>query len=1343
MSLTASADAQGDLAGCTDAQFAAGAWSDPTCAAGSKVGTVTLQTPSIGAMTGDVYLAATAPGSSIARVFLDATSTQYGSKARVKASGVIDVDPGTGATTATFDDLPPVAFTSFAMTLRGGGAPVVSLPRTCGTFAGQAALTPHAGSGATSNASLSLSSSCPQASQFGPDLSLDLAPNDAGGAGKLTTTITVPGGDQELSKVKINMPEGLTAKLKGAARCSIADAQNDACAVGTQIGTVSAKVGVPGAPYTQSGKVYLTDGRGGNVAGMAIVLPAVVGPIDLGKVITIADVQLHSPDLALEITADVPTQVKGVRLDVRQLEIAITKDDFIVNPSACGTLSGTAAFDGKQGADATDSATISIPAGSCAAQTFDPQIDFSASNPSPGEASDFTTDITLANGPGAESPFKAATVRLPQGMSLSASADARGDLAGCTDAQFHQDDLTVANTCPAGSEIGTVLIKTDLVGDLTGKAYLAPGTSGNLARVFLEGTAVDIPNLTVRLIGKVQVNESTGATDAVFDSVPAIPVTQFKVTFRGGDAPTLAMPRTCGTVSGTGTFTPVNGTAAVTRTANLGVNTACPDPSAFSPTIQLDRSTAAAGQSMTFTTTVAVPAKQQELSKLSMQLPAGLLGKISSVPACDLADANAGTCGAASQVGVVTAKVGVPSAPFTVTGKAFLVEGNAQHIARLAMVLPAKVGPVDLGDIITIADLTLRGDYGLDISADDIPTRVKGVRVDLSEFQLSINKPDFMVNPVSCDAANATSTLRSAQGGSQARSQAFITTGCDQLSLNASLGFVAAPASPMVASRVTTQIRATAAAGKALDALKTVRVTMPDGVSLSPSAGARGDLAECHSAQFKVDDITVDEACPAGSKVGTVVMNSPMVGELTGNVFLAPKAGGHFAQMFIQATAPDYPSLRVKIAGTLDVDATSGRLTAAFAGLPQVQVSSIDLTLRGDDAPVLALPRTCGQFGADLNVLRHGGGTSDATGSLTLDQDCPDAGAFGPSLELSGSSNQAGANTALTATVKVPARQQELTSMNVQMPAGLLGRLTVAPQCSVDDARADRCDPATQVGTVTAKVGVSTAPYTVEGKVFLTGGFDGSIAGLMFALPAKVGPIDLGTVVTLAQIKIEGSDLRMRIVANDIPTRVQGIPLSLGQLSIRMDRDGLVLNPSSCGTARADASYGSAQGGSANGGADYTTDGCGGLNWKPDFKIGFSGPASEMAVKGHPTISTVISQGEGQGNLRSAKVTLPDGLAADLANVNKRVCASAQTAIDGACPATSTIGSAEIVTSALPGTVKGSVIVVKVPASRSPGSWCASAIRSRSTCSATARSRRPAAGCSSPSTASPTRRSAR
>ncbi|MEH3053697.1 MAG: hypothetical protein PGN13_06755, partial [Patulibacter minatonensis] len=140
-----------------------------------------------------------------------------------------------------------------------------------------------------------------------------------------------------------------------------------------------------------------------------------------------------------------------------------------------------------------------------------------------------------------------------------------------------------------------------------------------------------------------------------------------------------------------------------------------------------------------------------------------------------------------------------------------------------------------------------------------------------------------------------------------------------------------------------------------------------------------------------------------------------------------------------------------------------------------------------------------------------------------------------------------------------------------------------------------------------------------------------------------------------------------------------------------------------CATARADATFGSAQGGVATGGADYGTGGCSNLNWQPGLKVGFSGPAAELAVKGHPTISTVITQTEGQGNLRSAKVTLPEGIAADTTNINKRVCASAQTASEGGCLAASVIGSAEIITSALPEPVNGDILIVKIPGASLPG----------------------------------------
>lgn len=1306
LSASASADGQPQLTGCTDAQFNKSSWANPTCPAASKVGSVEIQTPSVGAITGDAYIASTTPNGTISRLFLDASSTQFPGKVRIKVEGTINVNATSGETTATFDDLPPVGFTSFALSLRGAPNPVVSLPRTCGTFAGAGTLTPHAGAIAARTGSLTLNSACPPANQFGPNVSFDLAPNGAGDHGTLKTKITVPGGDQELRHVRVEMPEGLTAKLQGATRCTIVQANADACPALSKIGEADAKVGVSGAPFSQSGSIYLTEGRNGNIAGMAIILPAVVGPIDLGKVITIADVQLRSPDLALRIDADVPTRVKGVRLDIRELELEIGSSSdgqfYLLNPSSCGELTGTARFTSVDDRDASDDGAMTIAPGSCASQTFDPQLQFDAGTPRPNQASTFTTTITHANGPGAEAPFKSATVRLPDGVTMSASAGARGDLDGCTDAQFRQDDLAVASTCPAGSEIGTTRLETDLVGDLIGKAYLAPATSGNLARVFLETTATDVDNLTVRLVGKVNVDETTGVTEAVFDDVPAIPLTRFTVTFRGGDAPVLALPRTCGTVGGSARFESVN-SVVQNRSASLVINDACPTPGTFEPTAALTRSNTEAGKTMDFGTTVQVPVGNEELRGLRMTLPKGLLGTIASIPACSLTDAQNGDCAPTSRVGSVSAKVGLHSAPFTVTGAAYLVRGDSNSIARLALVLPAKVGPVDLGEVITIAELRLRSDYGLDVFADQIPTQVKGVRLDLHEFSLSIDRDDFMVNPVSCDPANAVTTLRSKEGTSRDRTQGLTTTDCDDLRLDASLGFTAAPASPLSSSAVTTSIRATSPAGNALDAMKKVTVTMPENVSLSPSAGATGNLAECTAAQFNAGDISVDAACPAGSKVGTVELNSPMVGDLSGDVYLGAKSGGHFSGVFFQATGPEYPSLRVKIAGVLDVDENTGRLTATFDDLPQVQVSSIDLRLRGGDAPVLGLPRTCGSFGAAATVARHGGATTNASGALQLNEDCPDPNAFAPELGLGVSPSQAGASTALGTSIKVPARHQELRSMDVTMPKGLLGRLTVAAQCPVDAARAGNCGADSEVGDVSANVGVASAPFTVQGKAYMTQGWDGSIAGLMFKLPAKVGPIDLGDVVTMAKIELIGSDLQMKITAPEIPTRVKGIPLNISALNIVISRPGVVLNANNCGPQQAGASFGSAQGGSAQGTAGYQATGCEGLNWQPGMKTIFSGSQTDINVKGHPTLTTVIEQQEGQGTMKSAVVTLPEGIGADTKNVSARWCMEMSDALAGRCAPTAKLGDAEIVTSALPNPVRGDIIMVRVEGQTLPG----------------------------------------
>ncbi len=180
VSLSASINSGNDLVGCSAAQFSLSDFSDPTCPAGSAIGTATIITPQVGTLTGNVYLAQTAPGSSIAGLYLDAKSTQFGSAVRVKLAGQVDVNAGTGVTTATFDNAPAVAFTSFQLALRGGTKPAISVPRSCGTPTGSATLTPQSGPSATRNNQLTINAGCGNDTAFAATGSVSLSTLAAG-----------------------------------------------------------------------------------------------------------------------------------------------------------------------------------------------------------------------------------------------------------------------------------------------------------------------------------------------------------------------------------------------------------------------------------------------------------------------------------------------------------------------------------------------------------------------------------------------------------------------------------------------------------------------------------------------------------------------------------------------------------------------------------------------------------------------------------------------------------------------------------------------------------------------------------------------------------------------------------------------------------------------------------------------------------------------------------------------------------------------------------------------------------------------------------------------------------
>ena len=127
------------LAFCPDGAFPLHSKAPVACPAGSRIGTVAIETPVLPAhsLSGPVYLASQqsrdpASGREY-RIFFDAESARYGVEVRLE--GRVAADPATGQLTATFDGAPQVAFSSVTLSFGTPGhvAPLSS-PPICSTL---------------------------------------------------------------------------------------------------------------------------------------------------------------------------------------------------------------------------------------------------------------------------------------------------------------------------------------------------------------------------------------------------------------------------------------------------------------------------------------------------------------------------------------------------------------------------------------------------------------------------------------------------------------------------------------------------------------------------------------------------------------------------------------------------------------------------------------------------------------------------------------------------------------------------------------------------------------------------------------------------------------------------------------------------------------------------------------------------------------------------------------------------------------------------------------------------------------------------------------------------------
>ncbi len=494
--------------------------------------------------------------------------------------------------------------------------------------------------------------------------------------------------------------------------------------------------------------------------------------------------------------------------------------------------------------------------------------------------------------------------------------------------------------------------------------------------------------------------------------------------------------------------------------------------------------------------------------------------------------------------------------------------------------------------------------------------------------------------------------------------------------------------------------------------MKSAVVTLPSGFTVDPSAG--GGLGACSETQIGWEEgapgpmkFNADPpACPEASKIGSLELSSPLIPhELKGEMFLASQNENPFHSTLAAYVVVNDPitGVLIKIAGKFVTDPATGRVTAEFAENPSLPFGDLKLHFFGGPRAELATPESCGTYAVNSELTpwsfpESGPSPADPFDEFAIDEACPN-GAFAPAFSAGSLNLQAGAYTPFVASFERSDRDQELAGLTVTLPPGLLANLSGVALCSdaqVQEARegAQGCPQESQIGTVLAGAGPGPDPLFVSGKAYLTGPYNGGPYGLAVVVPAIAGPFDFGTVVVRQSIRIDPTTARVTDVSDPFPTIIDGIPLRLRRVDVRLDRPGFMFNPTNCSKAGfAGTVFGSPLGAprSLSGSVGYATESgaaapvaapfqvtnCATLGFKPHFTASTAGRTSRadgasLTVK----LSYPSAPFGSQANLARVRVELPRQLPSNLKTLQQACTLATFQRNPATCPAGSRVGMA-------------------------------------------------------------------
>jgi len=474
--------------------------------------------------------------------------------------------------------------------------------------------------------------------------------------------------------------------------------------------------------------------------------------------------------------------------------------------------------------------------------------------------------------------------------------------------------------------------------------------------------------------------------------------------------------------------------------------------------------------------------------------------------------------------------------------------------------------------------------------------------------------------------------------------------------------------------------------------VKTATVTLPPGITLNPAAAA--GLEACTPAQIGIktkNPIT----CPEGSQIGTVSLNVPGLpnGSLQGHAYLGGPESGPITKppyiMYVAATSDRY-GIVVRLKGEVTPNPVSGQLTAVFQENPEQPFSNLVLSLKGGPLAPLANGLSCEANAASTTFTPFTGTAAQSPLASFEVTGCASPIPFAPGQSTSNEPGQGGANSTFTIGYERPQGNQYLAAIKTVLPPGVVGAISTVTPCTAAQVATETCPAASQIGTAQVKAG-SGAPFTFNGKVYLTGPFEGSPYGLAIVVQAAGGPFNLGAVIARAKIDVNQSTGQVIATDNQVPNIVKGVPTRVRSVTVSINRQGFERNPTNCSVFQTESTLTGSLGASAVVKTPFQAEGCSSLAFAPTFKAVTSGKYSKA---NGASLETTINQPAGQANIQYVKVQLPKQLPSRLTTLQKACLAATFEANPASCPAGSAVGGARANTPILPVQMKGTAYLV-------------------------------------------------